>query len=52
MAFLKYRKAVVEGWPESPRKAVFLNAIEARITNVEKQLRMASSASVNAAPVN
>jgi hypothetical protein len=37
MAFLKYRREVVRGWPESGRKAVILNAIESRIHLIERQ---------------
>jgi hypothetical protein len=44
MAFLKYRREVVCTWPESPRKSIFLAAIESRIDAVKQQSRMASSA--------
>jgi hypothetical protein len=37
MAFLKYRREVVRSWPDSPRKAVFLTAIESRISIIEQQ---------------
>ena len=37
MAFLKYRREVVQAWPDSPRKSVFLTAIESRIASVERQ---------------
>ena len=52
MAFLKYRREVVQAWPESPRKAVFLTAIESRLTNVQQQLLMVSSTAEHAEPVN
>jgi hypothetical protein len=42
MAFLKYRREVVMAWPESPRKAVFLNAIDGRILAIEQRARMAA----------
>ena len=35
MRFLKYRRDVVSAWPESPRKTVFLSAIESRMKNLE-----------------
>jgi len=51
MAFLKYRREVVRAWPESPRKTVFLRAIESRIVKMQPQPR-ASSAVVHPAPAN
>jgi hypothetical protein len=52
MAFLKYRREVVRAWPDSPRKRVFLTAIESRITNMEQQTRMVSSAAMHLASSN
>jgi hypothetical protein len=52
MAFLKYRREVVRAWPESPRKNVFLTAIESRIVNMQYQARMVSSAPLHPAPAN
>lgn len=49
MAFLKYRREVVRAWPESPRKAVFLTAIESRILSVQQQSRMSGAPSRSAA---
>jgi len=49
MAFLKYRREVVRAWPESPRKAVFLTAIESRIVSVQLQSRTVSSAALHPA---
>jgi len=43
MAFLKYRREVVRAWPESPRKTVFLTAIESRIVTVQERLRTVPS---------
>ena len=43
MRFLKYRRDVVDAWPESPRKAVFLIAIDSRIQDIEQQAARASS---------
>jgi hypothetical protein len=43
MKFLKYRRDVVSAWPESPRKTVFLTAIESRIQSMERLARLASS---------
>ncbi|HTQ58474.1 MAG TPA: hypothetical protein VMI94_28625 [Bryobacteraceae bacterium] len=43
MRFLKYRRDVVNAWPESPRKAVFLIAIDSRIQDIEQQAARASS---------
>jgi len=40
MAFLKYRREVVRAWPESPRKTVFLTAIESRISAMQQPPRM------------
>jgi len=37
MAFLKYRREVVQAWPVSPRRAVFLAAIESRIFNLQRE---------------
>jgi len=36
MAYLRYRLEVVQAWPESPRKTVFLYAIESRIVRVQR----------------
>ena len=44
MAFLKYRREVVRGWPESNRKTVFLAAIESRITAAQKASESVASA--------
>jgi hypothetical protein len=44
MAFLRYRREVVQGWPESPRKAAFLTAIESRIARIQKEWKVISSA--------
>jgi len=44
MAFLKYRRDVVQAWPDSPRKTVSLVAIESRITNLQQQEQRAVSA--------
>lgn len=52
MAFLKYRREVVRAWPESPRKTVFLTAIESRIVNVQRQSRMVSSAALDLVPAH
>jgi len=52
MAFLKYRREVVRAWPESPRKAVFLTAIESRISSVQRQSPIERSAVLHAAPAN
>lgn len=52
MAFLKYRREVVRAWPESPRKAVFLNGIETRIASIQQQSRRASSAALRLAAAN
>lgn len=52
MAFLKYRREVVRAWPESPRKTVFLTAIESRIVNMQQQLGRVTFAAVNPAPAN
>lgn len=49
LAFLKYRREVVQAWPESSRKQVFLAAIESRIFNVQQQLRIASALSLDLA---
>jgi hypothetical protein len=49
MAFLKYRREVVRAWPESPRKVVFLTAIDSRIVSMQRQMKMASSASMQPA---
>jgi hypothetical protein len=46
MAFLKYRREVVRTWPESPRKAVFLTAIESRIVTVQRQVQIISAAAL------
>lgn len=37
MAFLKYRLEVVQMWPDSPRKTVFLTAIESRIVRERQE---------------
>lgn len=50
MAFLRYRREVVMAWPESPRKTVFLNAIEGRISNVQHQSRVAYSVGMHQEP--
>ena len=50
MAFLKYRREVVRAWPESPRKTVFLTAIESRIRAMQQQLLMVSSVALHPAP--
>ena len=50
MAFLKYRREVVRAWPESPRKTVFLTAIESRISAMQQQLLMVSSVALHPAP--
>ena len=52
MAFLKYRREVVRAWPESPRKTVFLTAIESRIVSMQQQKQMVASAALDAAPAN
>ena len=52
MAFLKYRREVVQAWPESPRKTVFLTAIESRIVSMQQQTRMVSPAALEPAPAN
>ena len=49
MAFLRYRREVVRAWPESPRKAVYLTAVESRIFNMQQQTRMVSSATLHLA---
>jgi len=43
MAFLKYRRDVVRAWPESPRKTVFLTAIESRIAKNLRELQSIAS---------
>jgi len=50
MAFLKYRREVVRAWPESPRKTVFLTAIESRIVSMQLQTRVVSAAALQPAP--
>ena len=52
IAFLKYRREVVRAWPESPRKTVFLTAIENRIVNTLQQALMVSAAALRMAPAN
>ena len=52
MAFLKYRREVVKAWPESPRKTVFLTAIETRIVSTQQRLRMTASAALHLAHVD
>jgi hypothetical protein len=52
MAFLKYRREVVRAWPESPRKTVFLTAIESRIVSTQQQLRIVASAALHLAPAH
>jgi hypothetical protein len=52
MAFLKYRRDVVQGWPESPRKKVFLAAIESRITEMQRQWQKVSAATLHAEPAH
>ena len=49
MAFLKYRREVVQAWPESPRKVVFLAAIESRIGVLQWQTAIASRSLVRTA---
>jgi hypothetical protein len=49
MAFLKYRRDVVRSWPESPRKAVFLNAIEGRIARMLQESQSTTSAALRLA---
>jgi hypothetical protein len=44
MAFLRYRREVVQAWPESPRKAVFLTAIEDRATRIQQESQTISCA--------
>jgi hypothetical protein len=44
MAFLRYRSEVVQGWPDSQRKTVFLNAIESRVAALLLESRLISSA--------
>jgi hypothetical protein len=51
MAFLRYRREVVRAWPESPRKIVFLNAIETRIVTVLRQSQIISAAALHPAYV-
>jgi hypothetical protein len=52
MAFLKYRREVVQAWPESARKTVFLTAIESRISSMQQRVRMVSSAALQLAHEN
>jgi hypothetical protein len=52
IAFLKYRREVVRTWPESPRKVVFLTAIESRIVTVQRQLQIISAAALHSAPAS
>jgi hypothetical protein len=52
MAFLKYRREVVRTWPESPRKVVFLTAIESRISMIEQQAGTVSTITRHAQPAN
>jgi hypothetical protein len=42
MAFLRYRREVVQAWPESPRKEVFLIAIEDRATRIQQAISCAT----------
>jgi len=49
MAFLRYRREVVRAWPESPRKTVFLTAIESRISTMQQPPRTVSSGAIDAA---
>jgi hypothetical protein len=51
MAFLKYRREVVRAWPESPRKTMFLTAIESRIISVQRQSRIIASGPMHPALV-
>lgn len=48
MAFLRYRREVVRAWPDSPRKAVFLTAIESRIVIMQQQSLQSQMASAAA----
>ena len=41
LAFLRYRREVVQAWPESPRKTVVLAAIESRIARVQRDSQRA-----------
>ena len=52
MAFLKYRREVVQAWPESTRKAVFLTAIESRIARNLQELQSLASAELRLARTN
>jgi hypothetical protein len=50
MAFLKYRRVVIQAWPDSLRKQVFLAAIESRMTETQRQVQMISAATLRLAP--
>ncbi|MGA2575359.1 MAG: hypothetical protein ABSH24_04965 [Bryobacteraceae bacterium] len=50
MAFLRYRREVVRAWPESPRKTVFLTAIESRISSMQQQSGRLSSVALRPQP--
>jgi len=52
MAFLKYRREVVRSWPESPRKTVFLTAIESRIAKMRQDTQSMASAALRLARPN
>jgi len=52
MAFLKYRREVVQAWPESLRKKVFLTGIESRIASVEQKLHISSSVAQHIEPAS
>jgi len=52
MAFLKYRREVVQTWPESPRKAAVLTAIESRMVSIERLPRREPSAALPPVPQN
>ncbi|MGA2739878.1 MAG: hypothetical protein ABSG65_20870 [Bryobacteraceae bacterium] len=43
LAFLKYRREVVRTWPDSPRKMVFLIAIESRMNSMQQKSRTIST---------
>jgi hypothetical protein len=50
LAFLRYRREVVRAWPDSPRKMVFLIAIESRISSMQLKSRVNPSASLHPVP--
>ena len=43
-AFLRYRREVVQAWPDSARKTVFLAAIESRFQAIQQESQMVSFA--------